>query len=170
MKQIKLIVLDVDGTMTDGKIYIDNSGNETKSFNVKDGLAIAQAIKHNVKVAIVTGRSSKIVDIRAKELGIEEVYQNAKDKVKVINSIVNKNLIGLTEVCFIGDDINDLPVMKIVGFSACPKNAAIEVCNQANFISQHYGGEGAVREIIEMIMKEQGLWNPILEKYEGGGQ
>ncbi len=170
MENIKLVVLDVDGTMTDGKIYIDNFGNESKSFNVKDGMAISQAIKQNIEVAIITGRSSKIVEIRASELGIFEVHQSVNDKVKKIKEISTRINISLSEICFIGDDINDLMAMQLVGYSACPRDAAQIVRSQVDYISQYNGGEGAVREIIEKILTEQGLWNIVLKQYEGGGQ
>jgi 3-deoxy-D-manno-octulosonate 8-phosphate phosphatase (KDO 8-P phosphatase) len=170
MKDIKLVVLDVDGTLTDGKIYIDNNGVETKAFNVKDGMAIAQAIKHDLEIVIMTGRKSRIVEIRACELGISEIYQGVKDKDEKLLQILERKNINLREVAYIGDDINDLKVMKMVGFSACPKDAVKEVKNEVDYISNYNGGEGAVREILELILKEKGIWGKIVEKYEGGNQ
>lgn len=170
MRDIKLIVLDVDGTLTDGKIYIDNLGNEMKSFNVKDGMAIAQAIKNKVDCAIVTGRSSEIVKKRAEELGIKHVYQGIQNKKEQLKFIINDLNIEVENCAYIGDDINDLEVMSLVGFSACPNDAAYEVISNSDFISRYNGGNGAVREIIEHILKSKEIWNKIVENYSGGAQ
>lgn len=170
MKDIKLIVLDVDGTLTDGKIYIDNLGNEMKSFNVKDGMAIAQAIKNKVDCAIVTGRNSEIVKKRSEELGIKHVYQGIQNKKEQLKFIINDLNINFENCAYIGDDINDLEVMSLVGFSACPNDAAYEVISNSDFISRYNGGNGAVREIIEHILKSKEIWNKIVENYSGGAQ
>ncbi|WP_394866656.1 KdsC family phosphatase [Paraclostridium bifermentans] len=170
MKNIKLIVLDVDGTLTDGSIQIDNLGNEIKSFNVKDGMGIAQAIKHGVGCAIITGRNSKIVEKRSKELGIEHVYQGIYNKKNQLELILNDLNISFQNVAYIGDDINDLEAMKLVEFSGCPNDSADEVKKSVDFISKYGGGKGAVREIIEYILKKQNLWGEIVNKYEGVAQ
>jgi 3-deoxy-D-manno-octulosonate 8-phosphate phosphatase (KDO 8-P phosphatase) len=107
MKNIKLIILDVDGTLTDGKIYIDNNGVESKTFNVKDGMAIAQAIKYGINVSIITGRESEINNIRSKELGINEIHQSVINKVDKVKEIIKRLDIKLDKVCYVGDDIND---------------------------------------------------------------
>lgn len=170
MKDIKLIVLDVDGTLTDGKIYIDSSGNEIKAFNVKDGMAIAQAIKHGIDCAIITGRNSEIVNKRASELGIKHVYQGIHNKKQQLEFILNDLNISKDNCAYIGDDINDLEVMKEVKFSACPSDAVVEIKECSDFISKYNGGNGAVRDIIEYILKKQELWNYIIIKYKGIAQ
>lgn len=163
---IKLIVLDVDGTLTDGKLYIDNNGNEMKAFNVKDGLAIAQAIKYGIKVAIITGKTSKIVEQRAMELGIQEVRQGIKNKVLELKEILDKYSLTFDNVAYMGDDLLDLKVMELCRISGAPKDSVQEVLNICDFISTKNGGEGAVREFIEMILKEQGIWQKVLENFE----
>lgn len=170
MENIKLVVLDVDGTLTDSKLYIDNNGVETKAFNVKDGMAIAQAIKNDLEIAIITGRNSEIVKIRATELGIKEVYQGVKSKEEKIIQILERKDISLNETGYVGDDINDLKVMKMVGFSACPKDAVKQIKNIVNFVSQYKGGEGAVREILELILEKKDIWQQVIDKYEGVNQ
>ena len=165
-KKVKLIVLDVDGTMTDGKIYLDNSGNETKAFNVKDGFSIASAINLGVEVVIITGRESNVVKIRAKELGIKEVHQKIKNKIEKLDEIIRKYELNYEEIGYIGDDINDLPAMQKVGYKGAPSDAVAEVKSIADFISYAKGGEGAVREFIECILKSQGLWQKVMQKYQ----
>jgi 3-deoxy-D-manno-octulosonate 8-phosphate phosphatase (KDO 8-P phosphatase) len=170
MKNIKLVLLDVDGTLTDGKIYLNNNGMETKAFNIKDGMAIAQAIKYGMEIVIITGRTSKIVEIRSTELGIKEVYQGIKNKEEKVNEILKKKNIKLNEIAYVGDDINDLKIMKMVSFSACPNDAAKQVKTISNFISEYKGGEGAVREILELILEKKGVWKQVIEKYKGVNQ
>lgn len=170
LQNIKLIALDVDGTLTDGKIYYDSNGNEMKAFDVKDGMAISQASKNGIAIAIITGRNSIIVEKRAKELGIKHIYQGINSKVEVIDSIVKQLAITLEEVIYIGDDINDLEVMGKVKYAACPNDAVKEVKEICNIVSIKNGGNGAVREIIEHILKKQRNWINIVEKYNGGSQ
>lgn len=162
---IKLIALDVDGTLTDGKLYIDDRDNAFKAFNVKDGFAIAQWIKYGGIAAIITGKTSNIVTRRKEELGIQELVQGAKNKVQELNKIIEKYNISLDEVAYVGDDINDLGIMSIVGFSACPHDAVDEVIKRADFVSKYNGGNGAVREIFEKIMKHNGMWEKVLNRY-----
>ncbi len=170
MKEIKLAVLDVDGTLTDGKIYIDNNGVESKAFNVKDGMAITQWIKADLDVVIITGRRSEIVEIRAKELGIKDIYQGIHAKKEKLIEVLEEKNIKLSEVVYIGDDINDLEVMKSVGYAACPRDAVKQIKKASNLVSEYNGGEGAVREILELLMEEKGVWKKVIEKYEGVNQ
>lgn len=162
---IKLIVLDVDGTLTDGRLYMDDKDNCLKAFDVKDGFAIVQWIKQGGIVAIITGKSSEIVRRRKEELGIQELAQGVSNKVVELNKLLEKYSLSLDEVAYIGDDINDLGVMRLVGFSACPKDAVPEVLERVNYISTQKGGRGAVREIFEKIMKENGMWKKVLDRY-----
>ncbi len=162
---IKLVVLDVDGTLTDGKLYIDNMGNEMKSFDVKDGLAISQSVKQGIKFAIITGKTSKIVERRGKELGIQEIVQGSRDKVADLEKILEKYSITYEETAYIGDDLIDLKPMKLCGFSACPNDAVNEIKEISDYIAAKKGGCGAVREVLEIILKEQNLWQNIIENF-----
>ena len=166
MQSVKLICLDVDGTMTDGQIYYDSLGNEMKSFNVKDGMAISQAISMGLEFAIITGRNSKIVSKRAEELGIKYVYQSAKNKKKIIEELMEIENLNVNEVLFIGDDINDLISMNYCGYAACPRDACKEVRDVSDLISTYSGGKGAVREIVETVLKSNKMWDFILKDFE----
>lgn len=162
---IELIILDVDGTLTDGKLYISNNGEEMKAFNVKDGLAISRALSLGKKIAIITGKTSNIVSLRAKELGIKEVYQGIKNKVSVLNELLMKYNITYENVAYMGDDLIDLSVMKQVKLSGAPKDSVPEILEISNFISTRNGGDGAVREFIEYILKEENLWANFIENF-----
>ena len=165
MKDIKFLVLDVDGTLTDGKIYVDDKDNSFKAFNVKDGFALVNWLKLGGEVAILTGKKSNIVERRAKELGIKYIIQGSKNKKQDLKNLLKELNITFENVAYMGDDLNDLDVMKSVGFSACPKDSVQEVLEITNFISSKNGGDGAVREFLEHIMKKNGMWKKILEKY-----
>ena len=165
MKDIKILVLDVDGTLTDGKIYVDDKDNSFKAFNVKDGFALVNWLKLGGEVAILTGKKSNIVERRAKELGIKYIIQGSKNKKQDLKNLLKELNITFENVAYMGDDLNDLGVMKSVGFSACPKDSVQEVLKITNFISSKNGGDGAVREFLEHIMKKNGMWKKILEKY-----
>ena len=167
---IKLIVLDVDGTLTDGKLYIDNMGNEMKAFDVKDGLAISQSIKQGLIFAIITGKTSKIVERRGKELGIQEIIQGSWNKVEDLEKILKKYNITYDETAYIGDDLIDLKPMKLCGFSACPKDSVNEIIEISDFVSTKNGGCGAVREILEFILKKQNLWKNIINNFTATAQ
>lgn len=154
---MKLLVMDVDGTLTDGKIYIGSKGEEFKSFNVKDGYAINEILhKNGIKTAIITGRESEIVNIRARELSIDYVYQNVSDKVETLKQIVELYGISIEEVAYIGDDLNDFEAMKKCGITGCPADAVDEIKKISNYVSKYNGGEGAVRDFIEWIIKQRG--------------
>ena len=165
MKDIKFLVLDVDGTLTDGKIYVDDKDNSFKAFNVKDGFALVNWLKLGGEVAILTGKKSNIVERRAKELGIKYIIQGSKNKKQDLKNLLKELNITFENVAYMVDDLNDLGVMKSVGFSACPKDSVQEVLEITNFISSKNGGDGAVREFLEHIMKKNGMWKKILEKY-----
>ncbi|WP_429189780.1 KdsC family phosphatase [Fusobacterium sp. PH5-44] len=165
MKDIKLIVLDVDGTLTDGKLYLDNNRNEIKTFNVKDGIALAKWIALGGRTAIITGRESNIVKNRAIELGIHHIKQNVKNKSNALKEILQYESLDLREVCYIGDDINDIGIMSKVGFPCCPSDSCAEVIKLSNYVSKAIGGNGAVREVLEKIMKENGMWKKIIDSY-----
>jgi len=151
---IKLLVLDVDGCMTNGYITFDENGIESKSFNVKDGLGITTWIKIGGEVAIITGRSSKIVQRRAKELGIVHLYQGVKNKKEVLQTIITALNITPQEVAVIGDDLNDIGMIRLAGRSFAPANATDVVKREVETVLSKNGGEGAVREMIDIIVSE----------------
>ena len=164
---IKLIVLDVDGTLTDGKIIYDENGNELKNFNVKDGLAIATWTKKlNKKVAIITGRKSKLVENRAKELGIQYLYQGVHEKLQVLKDICKKEDILLSEVAAIGDDLNDIKMLNGVGISFAPKDAVEYIENIVNINCTKNGGDGAVRQMIEIICKNDNIYEEFISVWQ----
>lgn len=167
---VKLIVFDIDGTLTDGKITYDSSGVEVKSFNVKDGLAIAQAGRFGVEVCFLTGRKSKMVTRRAKDLKVAHVYQGVSKKLNKLKTLCEELGIELDEVGYVGDDLNDLLVMQNVGFSACPKDAVHEVKAASNYISEFNGGNGVARDILEKILKVDGHWDEVVKNYTHTGQ
>ena len=160
---IELIVLDVDGTMTDSRITYSENGDEIKSFNVKDGLAIASWRKLGKQVAIITGRSSEIVARRAKELHIEHFYQGIHNKKEVLEDLLEKLDLSMDNVAAIGDDLNDLRMLKAAKISFVPRDASAYVDRIATVILTKKGGDGAVREMIEYLISEEGLEKKYLE-------
>ncbi len=164
-KAIELLVLDVDGVMTDGGVEIDEKGGERKRFNIKDGAGVAFWKSQGKRAAILSGRSAAAVNFRAEELGIEPVLQGVKDKGPALVELAFKLGFSLEQVAYIGDDLPDLPAMAAAGFSACPADAASEVKARAHFVSQAEGGKGAVRETIEHILKIQNSWSRVLSRF-----
>lgn len=151
---IKLLVMDVDGTLTDGKIYLGNDGEELKAFNVKDGYRIISLEKYGIISAIITGKKSKIVENRAKALRINEIHQGIMDKAAILKEITEKYNIGLSETAYIGDDENDLDCMALCGLSAAPSDAVDTVIKKVDFVCKNIGGNGAVREFIDYIIEQ----------------
>ena len=154
---IELVVLDVDGTMTNSHITYSENGDEIKAFNVKDGLAIAAWRKLGKQVAIITGRSSKIVERRAKELHIEYFYQGVENKREVLDSILSKLDLTMENVAAIGDDLNDLSMLRAAKMAFVPADASSYVDKEADVILTKRGGDGAVREMIEKLIIQEGL-------------
>ncbi len=155
---IKLVVLDVDGVLTDGSIIIDDNGVESKHFHVRDGAAIALWIKLGRRVAILSGRSARCVDRRAAELGIEPVVQGSSAKGAALQTMIADLGVTLDQTAFMGDDLADLPALELAGFSACPSDAVPEVRAVVDHVAVASGGRGAVREVIEILLKAQGAW------------
>lgn len=158
MKKIKYLVMDVDGTLTDGKIYMGANGEVMKAFDIKDGYGIHDMlIPNGITPVIITGRTSKIVENRCNELGIKDLFQGVKNKIEVLNAYLNEKDATLSEVAYIGDDLNDMSCINAVksagGFIGCPSNATDRVKMSSDFISRLEGGNGAVREFIEYILK-----------------
>lgn len=169
-ERIKLLALDVDGVLTDGGLYIGEQGEVFKRFNAQDGMGISCALRSNLIIALITGRQSEIVSRRAAELGITEIYQGVKDKKGMLRMLAEKYALNLTEVAYMGDDLNDLPVFSIAGLACAPANAVSEVKSSAHFVSSKCGGDGAVREVIEAILKARGLWAQLVADYANDGQ
>lgn len=150
--RIRFLLLDVDGVMTDGTIYIDADGRETKAFNIYDGSGIHLVRKAGVEVGIVTGRQSAIVEFRARELGIAEVHQMILDKIKIYDQLLRKYGLQDFEMAYIGDDVIDLPVLKRVGLSVAVPNAHPDVKERVDWITRKAGGYGAVREVTDLLL------------------
>ncbi len=160
-KKIKLLILDVDGVMTDGGIILDSKGNELKAFHVRDGHGVKMAQRAGITVAIITGRNSGVVIRRAEELGIKEVYQGIHKKSVVYESLLKKYNCTDENAAFMGDDVVDMEILKRAGLSAVPKDADDEIKKFAAFVSTKGGGRGAVREFIELILKSSNLWRTV---------
>jgi 3-deoxy-D-manno-octulosonate 8-phosphate phosphatase (KDO 8-P phosphatase) len=169
-KRLKLLVLDVDGVMTDGGIILSASGEETKSFCVKDGSGMKFWKRLGGTLAIITGRDSRIVTHRAGELDVDEVRQNRKIKLPALQEVFAATGIGPEATAVVGDDLPDLPMMHVCAFSACPSDAVEEVRRQADYVCRSAGGRGVVREVVEHILKRAGTWPRVMERYQPGGE
>jgi 3-deoxy-D-manno-octulosonate 8-phosphate phosphatase (KDO 8-P phosphatase) len=165
LKKIKLLLLDVDGVMTDGRITYDSAGGETKAFDVKDGHGLKLVQRAGIQVGIITGRQSSIVARRAAELGIELVYQGAKDKSLPFREILEKLALLPEEVAYVGDDVVDLPIMRQVGFAVTVADAVDDVKPYAHMVTKRCGGRGAVREVCDFLLKESGRWSAVTSHY-----
>ena len=163
--QTKLLLLDVDGVLTDGKLYFNNEGMETKAFNTLDGQGIKSLRKSGVEVGIITGRKSDLVKRRASDLGIKLLIQGREDKFTALQEMLETFPCELEQIAFMGDDYPDLTVMTKVGLALTVANAHEEVSTRAHWASARKGGEGAVREACDLIMKAQGTYQEILEYY-----
>jgi 3-deoxy-D-manno-octulosonate 8-phosphate phosphatase (KDO 8-P phosphatase) len=155
VKRIKMILFDVDGVMTDGGIYYSADGLELKRFNVQDGYGVARAREQGLKIGMVSGRSTPIVETRAKELNVEDLFQDVADKLVVVPEIQKRHGLNEEEIAFMGDDLFDLPLLRAVGFSAAPSNARSKVRKAVDYVTEAEGGNGAVRELIDFILKHQ---------------
>ncbi|NVN98733.1 MAG: HAD family hydrolase [Geobacteraceae bacterium] len=165
LAKIRLLILDVDGVMTDGRIIFDSNGIESKFFNVKDGHGIKMLQRAGIEVAIISGRESKVVANRAAELGIEQVFQKSLNKLEPYLKILADTGLADEEIAFIGDDLIDIPVLKRVGFAAAPADAIGEVLPFVQFVTKNSGGWGAVREVSDMILKAQNRWEELTARY-----
>lgn len=156
-RRIKAILLDVDGVMTDGGIYYTAEGVELKRFNAQDGYGIARARDSGMLFAIISGRETPVVIRRARDLRITEIHLGRVDKLNVLREIQKEWRLDDTEFCFIGDDVFDLPLLEAVGLSAAPGNARPEVKRRVDYVCKARGGDGAIRELIDMILKHKGM-------------
>ena len=166
-KAIKLLILDVDGVLTDGRIIYDDKGGELKCFDVKDGHGIKLLMRSGIELGIISGRESRAVGYRAKELGISILYQRIFDKVRVYEKILEEKGLADNQVCFIGDDLVDMPLLKRVGFSVAVVDGSEYLKEVVDYVTVKNGGNGAVREVCELILKAQDKWGMLTEKYFG---
>lgn len=164
-KGIKLLILDVDGVLTDGSIILDNENNEYKAFHVRDGHGIRMLGKAGIRVAIITGRYSKVVERRAHELGITDLFQKCLKKNTAYAELLTRHSLSDNEVAYIGDDIIDAPIMSKVGLPIAVADADDTAKNFAVIITRNRGGRGAVREITDFILKSKGLWKGMINEY-----
>lgn len=162
-QRIKMILMDVDGTLTDGSLFVLPDGREIKSYHVRDGMGILMARLAGFKTGIITGKTSEGLKIRAEKLKVVELYQGIIHKKKVFFEILDKHSLQAEETAYIGDDLGDLPVIKLAGFSGAVADAHIEIKKYSHFICRNPGGKGAVREFIEFIFDSQNKW-PLIEK------
>ena len=168
-KAIKLLILDVDGVLTDGKIYVDPTQESLKAFHVQDGLGIKLLQKAGITVAIITGKESTMVSVRAKTLGIEHVYQNQINKIAAFETLIKKLNIPLSATAYVGDDIPDLALMKRVGLSIAVNNAQPIIKQHAHHQTERMGGDGAVREVANFLLHAQGKLEDIHQRYLTNG-
>lgn len=169
VRHLKWLIIDVDGTMTDGGVYYDENGNELKKFNTKDAAGIFAAHQAGINLVVLTGRSCKATEKRMRELKIKYLFQNVKDKEQFVLDFMKKYEIRKDEIGYVGDDLNDYLPMQLTGYIACPADSCMEIREIADYISGVDGGDGAVRDIIARILQECGKWNEIIKKIYGAG-
>ena len=170
LSHIKLILLDVDGVLTDGMVLVHSDGAESKNFAIRDGIAIVWAQRSGLRVGFLSARTSATTDHRAAQLGVSIVQQGVLNKLEAYERIVANENVRDAEVAYMGDDIVDLAVMRRVGFAAAPADAVPEVRERVHWVSATKGGEGAVRELIETIMKAQNRWTAVVDAYTEEGR
>ena len=164
-RKTRLLIMDVDGVLTDGRIIQDGHGHELKVFDVKDGHGIVMAHRAKLRTALISGRESETITRRAEELGIELVFQKIWNKLEVYEKILVDTELTHDEVVYIGDDLIDIPLLQRVGLAVAVADAVDEVKAAAHLITQRRGGQGAVREVIELILRAQGHWDSLIERY-----
>jgi 3-deoxy-D-manno-octulosonate 8-phosphate phosphatase (KDO 8-P phosphatase) len=164
-ENVKLVILDVDGVLTDGGIILDGHGSETKRFNVYDGTGIKYLQRCGIQIALISGRYSEPTTVRARQLGIEVVFQKSLDKLETLQDVKQQVGVRDEEIAYMGDDLIDLPVMRRIGFPMAPANARPETKQVAMLVTKAQGGHGAVREAAEHILKAQGRWARLVERY-----
>jgi 3-deoxy-D-manno-octulosonate 8-phosphate phosphatase (KDO 8-P phosphatase) len=169
IRSVRLLMLDVDGVLTDGMIIINDQGFESKHFDVKDGHGLKVLMRYGIGVALITGRRSSVVEHRARDLGIQEVYQGVWNKVEVFDEILRKRNLCPEQTAYVGDDIVDIPLMRRVGFAVAVQDAAEDTKTIAHYVTKKKGGRGAVREVCEIILKAQDHWQDVARKYRIDG-
>ena len=166
-RRVRCFVLDVDGVLTDGRIFLDGGEEELKAFDVKDGQRLVMAGKQGLRVVFLTGRSSAAVSRRAAELAVDRVCQGAGDKGSALLRLLEEEGLGEEEIAYMGDDLADLPAMRRAGFAGAPGDAVPEVIDAADWVSGAAGGRGAVREFVEYVLRSQGIWEKAVAEFEG---
>ena len=161
--KIRMLVLDVDGVLTDGKLYFDHAGNEIKAFNTRDGMGIKALQRVGIEVAVITGRKSEAVTQRMTQLGVQHVYQGREDKLSAFLHLLKETGLDAHQICFVGDDWIDLPVLLRAGLAVSVADAEDRVKDQAHWITERNGGDGAVREVCNLILKAQDKEQAILD-------
>lgn len=163
--RIKLLLMDCDGVLTDGRLWLTEEGDDQKSFNTKDGLGLSLLHRAGLQSGIISGRNSRAVTRRAQDLGIEFVRQGDPDKITAFEQVLQQAAVDENEVAFIGDDLNDIPLMQRAELAVAVADAVGEARSIAHFVTQARGGHGAVREVVELILKSQGRWSDLIESY-----
>lgn len=164
-KKIKLLILDIDGVLSDNRLHYGDEGVEYKSFFTRDGHGMVMLQKSGIEIGIITGRKSKLIDIRMKDLKVKHVYQGVPDKLPHFLELVERLQLSFDEIAYVGDDILDLPILMRVGLAMAPKDADKEVLSRVMFTSKFNGGQGCVREVCELLLKSQGLWQKQMDFY-----
>ena len=164
-RKIRLLMLDCDGVLTDGRIIMLPGGDETKAFDVKDGHAMVMAQRAGLRIAIISGRKSSVVQARAKELGIAHLHEMAWVKTEPYEKILGEEGLSDQEVCYVGDDVVDIPLLRRAGLAVSVADAVEEAKRHSHFVTARAGGRGAVREVIEIILKAQDKWDEALARY-----
>ena len=164
-KKIRLVIFDVDGVLTDGKLYIDHKGHEFKCFHVRDGHGMKMLRQSGVEVAVISGRCSESVEMRMKDLGIDHVYQGQEDKVAALEELCARLSVTHEQVAHVGDDLLDLPVMQRVGLSIAVNDANFAVRERARWVTENNGGDGAVREVCDFLMRAQNTLDSAIAAY-----
>lgn len=162
IRKVKLLILDVDGVLTDGRIVYDSDGRELRFFDAQDGVGIRCLKTAGIETVMITVKPCKAVDYRARDMLVEEVYQGADRKTDVLDEILERHKVGKDEICYVGDDLVDVSIMRLVGFPVAVENALLEVKKVASYVTKKSGGRGAVREVSELILKEQGKWGAVV--------
>ena len=164
-ERIKLLLLDVDGVLTDGSLIYTDKGYQIKQFNVNDGLGISLARKAGIKCAVLTAKKTEVVRLRCEDLSIDKVYQDVHYKIEVLQDILGTFSVSEENICFMGDDLIDIPLLRRAGLAVCPPNAVSEAAQFAHFLTQERGGSGAVREVTDLLVRSQGKWEEVTRRY-----
>ena len=167
LKKVRLLAMDVDGVLTDGRISLVGDSEESKQFHIQDGLGIQLAVHGGLVVAWITGRTSSIVERRANELGVTHLHQGCSNKSVVLAELIAKYSVNQSQIAYMGDDLNDIPAFSLAGVKFAPSNAVAEIKGLADFVTERNGGEGAVREMCDVILKAQDRWNDAVTAYLG---
>lgn len=166
-RAIRLVLLDSDGVLTDGRIIVGTDGDDVRSFDVRDGMGIRLGREAGLDFGVVSGRASAALALRAAELGFEEVHQGVADKLERVREILERRELDAWQACFVGDDLNDVPAMRHCGLAAAPADAVDEVRGTAHWVATRPGGRGAVRELVELLLRAAGRWDETVARFLG---